>query len=159
MSKLDEFSAAVGDATFRLRIDSENLDRIARAGGAGLFHIPLLALCILVMARHKHASLPTADLAAWTGATLSSFFSGAHGARRKLEWSLEHRRRCADALVFLENVNLVSVQEVPARVVQCTEKGTECVRRLLHEPDEVGTLIRGIDRAHRAVQHRGLELL
>ncbi len=159
MKRLDEFSDEAREAGVHLRIDPEQLDRAARAGGGGLFHVPLLALCILVVARAKKGELATADLVAWTGATLSRYFSGIQAARRKLEWSLQHRRRCADALVFLENVRLINVQETPHRTVHCSHQGLDFARKLLRQPDEVGVLVRGLDRSYRAVELKGLELL
>lgn len=159
MARLDDFADALRNANVHLQVNSENLDRAARSGGASLFHIPLLALCILVIARKKQGEFLTADLAAWSGATLSRHFSGIEAARRKLEWSIEHRRRCADALVFLENIELVTVQETPHRSVRCTDKGLDFIRKLFPLQDEVGVLARGLDRSYRAVEKRGLELL
>ncbi len=159
MKRLDQFTEDARKAGLHLRVDSEHLDRVARLGNEGLFHVPLLALCILIVARAKKGTLATADLAAWTGATLGRHFSSIEAAHRKLEWSLQHRRRCADALVFLENVQLVVVEEKPHRCVRCTDKGLEFVRSVLGRADEVGFVSRGLIRAYRAVEHHGLELL
>jgi hypothetical protein len=158
LKPLNEFASQARDAGLHLRIDAEHLDRVARLGNEGLFHVPLLALCILIVGQGKKGDLCTADLAAWTGATLGNHFSGIGAARRKLEWSLQHRRRCADALVFLENVGLVRVIEGAARSVRCTDTGYEFVRKLLHQADETGVFCRGLERSYRAVEHHGLHL-
>lgn len=159
MKRLDEFAAEARKAGVHLTVNAEHLDRVARLGTDGLFHIPLLALCMLIVAREKKGAFATADLAAWVGATLGQHFSGIHAARRKLEWSLPHRRRCADALVFLENVQLVVVQEAPYRCVRCTAAGLEFIRKVLQSSDEIGVFCRGLIRSYRRVEHHGLELL
>ena len=159
MKPLDDFAEALRNANVHLQINSDKLDHAAQTEGTGLFHIPLLALCILIVSRKKQGEFSTSDLAAWTGATLSRHFSGIQAARRKLEWSIEHRRRCADALVFLENIELVTVEETPHRAVRCTDRGLDFIRHLLPLQDEVGLLVRGLDRSYRAVEARGLELL
>jgi hypothetical protein len=51
------------------------------------------------------------------------------------------------------------VHETPRRAVRCTVAGLDFVRKLLRQTDEIGVLARGLDRAHRAVEHHGLELL
>src|ERR1039458_3213785 len=114
MKSLDQFTEEARRAQLRLHVDPDHLNRVARLSSDGLFHVPLLALCILVVARAKKGSLATADLAAWTGATLGRHFSGIEAAHRKLEWSFQHRRRCADALVFLENVQLLTTEQAPS---------------------------------------------
>ena len=159
MKSLDQFTEEARKASLHLRVDPEHLSRVARMGSDGLFHVPVLALCILIVARGKNGALATADLAAWTGATLGRHFSSIEAAHRKLEWSLQHRRRCADALVFLENVKLVVVQETPGRSVRCTPDGLAFVGSLLRRVDEIGLFCRGLDRSYRAVEHHGLELL
>lgn len=66
MKPLDDFAEALRNANVHLQINSDKLDHAARTGGTGLFHIPLLALCILIVARKKQGTFSTADLAAWT---------------------------------------------------------------------------------------------
>jgi hypothetical protein len=153
---LNEFAIQARNAGLHLHIDAQHLDRVARLGNEGLFHVPLLALCILIVSQGKRGELCTADLAAWTGATLGNQFSGIDAARRKLEWSFQHRRRCADALVFLENVGLVTVSEGQGRTVRCTDNGYDFVRRLLHQADETGVFCRSLERSYRTVEHHGL---
>lgn len=159
MGRLDDLLAATRDADIRLRVSTEHLDRVARHSPDGMFHVPLLALCILVVAQQQDGKLATADLAAWTGATLGRHFSNIQAAHRKLDWSIAHRRRCAEALVFLENVGLAGVQGDSERNVRCLPTGTALLADLSKRPGEAGVLISGLRRASVAVAHHGLELL
>jgi hypothetical protein len=143
----------------RLSVAPEHLDKAARSRHEGLFHVPLLSISILVAARRMAPSLRTSELASWTGAILGHYFYGAQAARRKLEWSLEHRKRCADALLFLENLELARIEETLERQIACTQAGLHFLNERTRKPDEISTMIRGLDRSCRAVEMEGLHLL
>jgi hypothetical protein len=153
MKTLDELASRLHQV--KLRLDPAKVDRVARLANEGFFHIPLVAFCILILSRSQKEKLHLGELAAWTGATLGAQFSSLETAHRKLEWSLNHRRRCADALVFLENVGLVQVGELD-RTLRCTPKGLEILRDLMHRDDEIGVLSRGLDKSSRKVERHGL---
>ena len=159
MPTLEQFVADPRVMSLRLQIATDRLDNAARSRHEGLFHVPLLAICTLVVARRVSSSLRTSELASWTGATLGYHFYGAQAARRKLEWSIPHRRRCADALLFLENLELVNVLEAAERQIKCTSAGLHFLSTRTRKPDEIGTMIRGLDRACNAIELEGLHLL
>lgn len=156
MKPLNQFVDETKESSLRLEVDAASLNRIARQGDDGLFQVPLLAICVLVVAKARRGELPTADVSAWTGATLTRHFSRDESSRRKLDWSLQHRKRVADALVFLENIEFIVLNEVPSRRISCTTSGLEFVAGLMRQPDEVGMLVRGLLRSYTAVEHRGL---
>ena len=159
MTSLDDFDRDVETADIRLVVNSSGLNRALTSSIDTVFHVPLLALCILVVTRGEKGALATSDIAVWTAATLSRYFSTMTESRRRLEWALPHRRRCADALVFLESVQLLRVEERPDRQIECTPEGMTFVREMLARQDEVGFFCRGLDRAYRAVEHHGIRLL
>jgi len=159
MKSLDEIAAEATQAEVRLRINTDALTRVSCATVDGLFHTPLLALTILVIARARKNGLPTSDVATWTLGTLVKHFGVLRLARSRIQWSVLLRRRCADALVFLENVGLAGVHEAPFRTVHITVNGRDFVSKLSRIPDEIGVLVRQLERAHRAVEQTGLELL
>ena len=66
---------------------------------------------------------------------------------------------CADALVFLENVGLAEVREVPLRTVHISSAGRDFIGKLSRNTDEIGVLVRQLQRDHHAVEQGGLELL
>jgi hypothetical protein len=148
MKSLEDFVVDARVKQLRLQVKPEHLDRAARSSHEGLFHIPLLAVCILVVARRLKPHLRTSELASWTGATLGHHFYGAQAARRKLEWSIQHRRRCADALLFLENIQLARVEETPERHVVCTQAGLDFLAQRARKPDEIGTCFWQVGLAH-----------
>ena len=112
-----------------------------------------------MIARAKQRSFSTVDLPTWVGATLVRHFSRPPAAKKRLDWSVQYRRRCADALVFLENVRLVDLINSADRSVTLTSEGVTVVRQLSARSDEIGLLCRGLSRAYRAADRYGLELL
>jgi hypothetical protein len=159
MKSLENFVEDARLKDLHLQVKPEHLDRAARSSHEGLFHIPLIAVCILVMARRLKPQLRTSELASWTGATLGHQFYGMQAACRKLEWSLQHRKRCADALLFLESVQLAKIEETPERHVVCTQAGLQFLVQRSKSPDEIGIMIHGLERSCRAIELEGLHLL
>jgi len=159
MKSLSEIASEATKANVRLSVNTNALARVSGATIDGLFQTPLLALTILVVARDRRSGLPTTDLATWTLGTLVKHFEALRIARGRIQWSGLLRRRCADALVFLENVGLASVRETPFRTVHISANGRAFVLNLIRGAGEEGVLVRQLHRAHRAVQQGGLELL
>ena len=159
MKSLEEIAREATAAQVRLRIDTATLNRVSSVSVDGLFHTPLLAMTILVVARARKGGLPTVDIATWTLGTLSKHFDALRLARGRIQWSVLLRRRCADALVFLENVGLAGVHENPVRTVHITASGRAYLGKISRGTDEVGVLVRQLGRAYRAVEQGGLALL
>jgi len=159
MKALDELAAEATQVNARLHLDSEALTRAAGMTVDGLFYTPLLALTIIIISRAKKSGLQTKDMATWTLGTLVKHFEALRIARGRIQWSVLLRRRCADALVFLEDTGLAGVHETPDRTIHLTIPGREFVGKLSRSSDEVGVLVRQLERAYRAVDQGGLELL
>lgn len=156
MKALNQFGDETKGRSLHLQVNADRLSRVALQADNGLFQVPLLAICVLVVARARREGLPTADVAVWTGATLTRHFSRDESSRLNLDWSLQHRKRTADALVFLENLEFIAMNEVPNRRITCTTAGLAFAAKLMRQPDEVGMLARGLLRSYTAVEHRGL---
>src|SRR5262245_4716735 len=72
-----------------------------------LFHLPLLALAIMTIARRSPFS--TVSLGRRVASVLVEHFSALRSSPHNLEFSLTLRRRCVQALVFLELAGLATV--------------------------------------------------
>jgi hypothetical protein len=158
MITLDQFIASAEEADLRLTVDRDGLQALSRPRDDAFFQAPLLSFCVVVIAKGRAGELRTSDVPNWVGSTLTKHFDNSAAIRRQLEWSLDYRRRCADAIVFLENVDLVSVSGEVSRTIRCTEAGNKFLRDALKQPDEIGILARALTKAHRIVEHHGLEL-
>ena len=159
MRSFDEVVELATAQQVRLRVNADVLSRVTESSVDGLFHVPLLALTILVLARAKKVGLPTADMGTWTLATLAKHFETLRLPQTRLRWSVLLRRRCADALVFLERARLVAVTETPNRMIIIGLLGRDFLLRAEGRADEIGLLTRQLGRALRKVEQTGLELL
>lgn len=158
MTTLEQFISSAEAAELRLTVDSRALTALNRARDDSFFQPPLLSLCTVVVAKGRDGDLKTADVPTWVGATLAKHFDGSALIRRQLDWSLDYRRRCADAIVFLENLELVEVSGDGVRSIRCTGRGQRFVRDALRQANETGILVRGLTKAHRILEYHGLEL-
>ncbi len=158
MRTIAELAARAREVDVHLQVDSERLERVMKTPDEILFQVPLLALTLLVIARATKGELRTADMTTWACATLVWHFRGIRDARRRMDWSLALRRRCADALVFLEARGLAAVRETPERRIAASAQGLAFLRTSRKEATELGTLVRALDRAHRAAEQAGLDL-
>jgi hypothetical protein len=159
MTTIEQFIAAAEGAKVRLTVDPASLAGLKRIRDDAFFQAPLLSLCLIVVTKGKDGQLATADVPTWIGATLTKHFDDSSAIRRQLEWSLDYRRRCADCIVFLENIELVTVVQSGVRMIRCTDRGGRFLREALKKTDEIGVLARALTKAHRVVEHHGLGLL
>lgn len=138
----------------RLRVDSvgtrvpEDVDAI--------FQLPLLALVIMILARREPFS--ASALGRDVSALLVERFATLGRSRPNLEVSITLRRRCAEALVFLEIAELVEISRDSRHIVSLTPGGkTRCDRVRLKDSSDLGVLVRTLTRAlDRLVARRGV---
>ena len=159
MSTLDEFIATAESHKIRLHANKEGLKEIASRHDDAFFQSPLLSLCLAIIANERAGKLTTADVPVWVGATLAKHFDDSTVVRMQLEWSIQYRQRCADSIVFLENLGLIDISGETARSIACTSRGHSFVRKVLGQEDEIGILSRSLMKAFRVVDYQGLKLL
>ena len=123
------------------------------------FQSPLLSLCLIIIAKERAGKLTTSAVPAWVGATLTKHFDDSAAVRMQLEWSLQYRQRCADSIVFLENIGLIEISGEAVRLIVCTSRGDSFVRKTIGQEDEIGVLSRSLVKAFRIVNYQGLKLL
>ena len=143
-----------------LKVASQHGLRLPKAGGPArapetmdaLFHLPLLALAMMVIVRR--GSFETATLGRRVAVLLAENFSPLRRSPHGLETSVTLLRRCADALAFLEASQLVTVSEDSRREVKLTSDAKRRLSRAAREPSDLGLLVRGPIRNQRRVQAR-----
>ncbi len=113
-----------------------------------LFHLPLLALATMVIARNK--SFPTSSLGRVVAQLLIEHLNALHQAPHGLETSITLRRRCADALAFLEAAGLTDISPDRQRLVTLSRNGKTHLDRAAQHETDLGLLVRQL----RISQHR-----
>jgi hypothetical protein len=150
---IDAFLESLSAADQRLRVASgrvvsgsppETID--------ALFHLPLLALAAMVIARNE--PFRTVDLGRSVATLLVERFAALRHSRHGIEMSLTLRRRCADALAFLEAAGLAAVSQDRQRIITLTQAGKTHIDQGSRDSSDLGLLIRQLRIAQRRVRAR-----
>ncbi len=137
---VDAFLQRVSSADIRLPAPDANTPGRAPETMDALFHLPLLALGAMIIARRT--PFRTAVLGRSVAMLLVEHFGALRHSPHGLETSLTLRRRCADALAFLEAAGLVMVSEDRQRNVTLTPAGKNHIDRAARDATDLGLLIR-----------------
>ena len=117
-----------------------------------LFHLPLLALAVMVIARRT--PFRTVALGRKVAMLLVEHFKALRRSPHGLETSLTLRMRCAIALAFLEAAKLVAVSPDSRREVTLTPDGKRHFARAISLASDLGLLIRELARNQERVRVR-----
>ncbi len=159
MTNLDELASLARQHRLQLPVSSEALQRSVASSALALFHEPLLAMVIALMAQHRKGDLRASEASVWTAATLANCYFGLRTQHRlMLEWTATFRERCAGALVILETLSLIELAGTDRKVL-LSKKGRETIKEILSRTDETGLLARRLQRSCAEAVRLGLELL
>ena len=149
---VDDFLAVASQQG--LRLPKASADGPARAPEAmdALFHLPLLALAMMVIVRRS--PFETATLGRRVAVLLAEHFSPLRRSPHGLVTSVTLLKRCADALAFLEASKLVTVSRDSRREVKLTPDAKGRVARAAREQTDLGFLVRGLIKNQGRVQAR-----
>ena len=124
-----------GDAYARAAIEApETVD--------ALFHLPLLALAIMTIARRE--KFQVVNLGKRVSALLVEHFTTLRNSAHAMDTSLTLRRRCVSALVLLEIVGLVTVSRDRWRFIELTSTAKKRLDDARQQADDLGLLLRGL---------------
>lgn len=150
---VESFLKSISEADLRLSTTEDRLpSRSAPETIDALFHLPLLALVVMVIA--TRATLSTVLLGRKVALLLVEHFSALRRSPHGLETSLTLRRRCADALAYLEAAKLVTVSNDPTREIALTQVGKNRLEAASRDASDLGLLIRQLRINQRRVMAR-----
>ena len=150
---VESFLKSVSEADLRLSTTDDHLPlRSAPETIDALFHLPLLALVVMVIA--SRAALSTVLLGRKVALLLVEHFIALRRSPHGLETSLTLRRRCADALAYLEAAKLVTVSNEPTREIALTQVGKNRLEVASRDASDLGLLIRQLRISQRRVMAR-----
>lgn len=141
---LELFAERAGN--LRLRLPAGDSYAEAATGAPetvdALFHLPLLALAIMTIARRE--TFQTSNLGHRVAALLVEHFIALRNSAHAMDTSLTLRRRCVSALVLLEIVGLVTVSRDRWRFIELTPIGKKSLDDARQQADDLGLLVRGL---------------
>ncbi|MCY1288092.1 hypothetical protein D9M70_371110 [compost metagenome] len=118
-------------------------------GNESLFHTPLIALTIILLARSR--SKPKQDeIGMLVGVCFEKSLASFKGSSQELGWSANLRIRTVKALTFLENAGLISTDISNSRI-EATESGKKLIDRVLKEESRLCVALLMIKRAYRNI--------
>jgi DNA-binding PadR family transcriptional regulator len=117
-----------------------------------LFHLPLIAMAIMIIARQN--PFKTMVMGRSVALLLIEHFTALQRSAHGLEMSLTLRRRCADALAFLEAAGLAIVSQDGRRIVTLTAAGKTHLDRSAHDGTDLGLFVRQLRTHHERVKAR-----
>jgi hypothetical protein len=117
-----------------------------------LFHKPLLALATMVIARNT--PFPSMILGQNVAMLLAEHFTALRHSTHVLEMSFTLRRRCAEALAFLEAAKLVAISGDRQRTISLTPAGKAHIDSSGRNASDLGLLIRRLRITQERVRAR-----
>jgi hypothetical protein len=150
---LEEFIESTSGSEVRLKVErAAALRQGAPETADALFHLPLIALAVMVIARQ--APFSTQGVGRSVAMLLVERFHALRRSAHLLETSITLRRRCAEALAFLEAASLVQVSQDRRRSISLTPQGKTHLDRGGRESSDLGLLIRQLRTSQDRVTAR-----
>jgi hypothetical protein len=144
---LEQFFDSVEARSLAVPVTRERQLRPYQLSNEALFHIPLIAMVLLVLAKDRRKPA-VAELGQLVGECLSATITGFKGDAMDLGWSANLRVRTVKALAFLEIAGLVRVDNRKARL-QVTELGEKVINKAAKGDDHLALKLTEVQRAYR----------
>lgn len=146
----EEFFQEASEKEIVLPLDQFSGSSPHRLSNEALFHLPLLAMTILLLSKTRRK--PKSDeLGQLIGECFERTFSGFKGSSQHLGWSANLRMRTVKALTFLETVSLVEVDRHDSRI-KATEFGKKVVSKAIDVQSDLGYTLQIIERNYFDIQ-------
>lgn len=121
-----------------------------RLSNEALFHLPLLAMTILLLSKTRRKPKSN-EIGQLIGECFERTFSDFKGSSQHLGWSANLRMRTVKALTFLETANLVTVNLNDSRI-KATNLGKKVIQKAVDSDSDLSYTLRLIERKYRDVQ-------
>ena len=145
----EAFFSEIKQKGIELRFDNTGEGQTPRLSNEALFHLPLLAITILMLAKCKRK--PRIDeIGQLVGECFERTFAGFKGSSQHLGWSANLRVRTVRALTFLETAELVVIDAEKGNI-RATEKGRTVVIHALESDSDLSYTLKSIERSYRNI--------
>ena len=145
--KFAEFFEVVKRDGVEISFDHRSPVEPARLSNEAMFHLPLIAITVLMLAKGR--SKPKVDaIGQLVGECFERTLSGFRGSAQHLGWSAALRLRTVQALTFLEESGLVIVRSSDNAVI-ATDEGQKVVGSVLSQNNDLARTLYGVERSYR----------
>ncbi len=144
----DSFFREIKESGLELSFDNRHGAPPARLSNEALFHLPLIAITVLVLSKGKRKPRIN-QIGQLVGECFERVFSGFKGSSQHVGWSANLRMRTVRAITFLEMAKLIVIDEGRA---SATESGKCVVNKILDdEESDLTFTLYTIERAYRDI--------
>jgi hypothetical protein len=145
----EEFFDEIESSGIEVQFDNPKVGGAARLSNEALFHLPLLAITVLLFAKTQRK--PKVDaIGQLVGECFERTFPDFKGSSQHLGWSANLRVRTVRALMFLETAGLVSTTQGDRRIA-ATRLGQDVIATAMHSDTDLSNSLRAIERSYRDV--------
>lgn len=143
----DEFFAEAKRLNVAIELPAIRTEATTLLSNEALFHLPLLAMVILVMSKGTR-KVKTNELGQSVGDCLEKTLAGFKGSSQHIGWSANLRIRTIKALSFLELANLVSVDQ-NTKTISVTEQGRKIINVATKGDGNLANTLHSVERNFR----------
>lgn len=145
-----EFFSEIKRTEVEIAFDSRHLSPPARLSNEAMFHLPLIAITVLMIAKGRVK--PAVDeIGQLIGECFEQTFPGFRGSAQHLGWSASLRVRTVQALTFLEQAGLVEVDGL-SKKISATKTGRSVIERAIAIRGELASNLIVMERSYRNIR-------
>ena len=146
----DEFFQEAKKNEIDIAFDNPKVFVPHRLSNEALFHLPLLAMTILLFSKSRRKPKSN-ELGQLIGECFERTFTGFKGSSQHLGWSANLRMRTVKALTFLELAGLVIVDLHDSRI-KVTPIGKKIISKATEGESNLAYILQLIERKYQDVQ-------
>ncbi len=145
----ESFFDKVRDGSINFNFDNETPSHGGMLNNEALFHLPLLALTILLLSKGRRKP-KLQQIGQLVGECLEKSLLGFKGSAQHIGWSANLRVRTVKALSFLEISSLVKVNNIKG-IIESTELGNKVINTLFEKNTDLSYTLRVINQSYRNI--------
>lgn len=147
--RIEEFWESVKQSKLKIERISGSTEISPLLSNEALFHLPLLAMFILMMAKGRK-KLRLDELGQTVGECIERTLAGFKGSSQEIGWSGNLRIRTVNALAFLELANLVHVDQ-NTKLITTTEKGASLYKIAINGDGNLAMTLKYAERSYHDI--------
>lgn len=145
----EQFFEKVRAEEIDLTFDNKNAYEGGLLSNEALFHLPLLALIILMLSKGRRK--PNSEqIGQLVGECLEKSLVGFKGSAQHVGWSANLRVRTVRALNFLEIASLAKVDD-RKKLIEATELGHKVINTLFSKDNDLSFTLKVIEQSYRNI--------
>jgi hypothetical protein len=145
--RINEFFSEVAARQIEVQFDYADAAPAQRLSNEALFHLPLIAITILMLSK-GHVKPFVDEIGQLVGDCYERAFTGFRWSAQHLGWSGSLRVRTVQALAFLEQAQLVDVDQIQ-RKVSATGLGRNVLELAISTGGDLASTLVAVDRGYR----------